>query len=171
MTEDDFDQGPYKVGKMEGDLRRYYRNRPTALNWANEAAKRWPERVLSVTAQFEPDHGFVAVLLVKGAFPEAHDMGYEVQDLQVPVATKTPENWAAPKKAAPRAASGGGGVKRTDGSQRPTRPGKTFRAWEIFDSMPDASRADRIAAGVAEGLNKNMLGTQHSRWAKEQKTS
>lgn len=163
----------YIVGRpdVEGDRRRYYVNKQLALNYANDAAKYWPDKVRSVDSQFEPNFGFVPILHTTGALPEAQEHGFEIKDALVPfVPTKTPDNWHGK-----RAASGGGSVattaaKRTDGSQRPSR-GKTLRAWEIFDTMPTAPRKECIAVGVAEGLNPNMLGTQYSRWAKEQKQS
>lgn len=169
---DDFEEDPprFKVGRMEGDQLRYYVNRPLALTRANDAVVRWPDKVISVTTYFYPEHGFVAVIYCKGAFPEAYMEGYDVKDFNLPfVPEQTPKDWAAPKrKVAGGGTSSGPTAPRKEGSQRPTKQGKTFRAWEIFDSMPDATRKERIAAGVAAGLNPNMLGTQHSRWAKEQ---
>lgn len=171
MTEDQL----FKVGRVEGDRRRFYKNRQLAMNYANDAAKYWPDKVRSADAQFEPNHGFVAVLYTNGALPEAQEHGFEIHDALVPFKPDaTPSDWASKKKPAdtPRATTGDTTVatRRTGGSQRPSR-GKTLQAWEIFDSMPNATRKEAIAAGVEKGLNPNMLGTQYSRWAKENKQS
>lgn len=162
----------YKVGRMDGDRRRFYKNKQLAISYAADAAKHW-DAVITTRTYFEPNHGFVAVLVTKeNALPAAQAIGFEIEDSALAfVATKTPENWAKPTKNKPQRAVPGGTKKAaSDGSQRPSR-GKTLQAWELFDTMPDADRKERIAAGVELGLNPNMLGTQHSRWAKEQKKS
>lgn len=51
-----------------------------------------------------------------------------------------------------------------------TRPSKgaTARVWEVADSMPGATRAEVVAACVAEGINKSTAGVQYGKWAKAQ---
>lgn len=171
MTELYNDQQYFKVGRVDGDRRRFYTNRQLAMNYANDAAKYWPDKVRSVDVQFEPNHGFVPILYTTGALPEAQENGFEIHDALVTFRpTATPADWAGKKKATTSCATPGGTTVATrftaGGSQRPSR-GKTLQAWEIFDSIPTATRKEAIAAGVAQGLNPNMLGTQYSRWAKE----
>lgn len=42
----------------------------------------------------------------------------------------------------------------------------TKLVWEVADSMPNASRADIIAACVAKGVNAATASTQFSKWRK-----
>lgn len=155
------DEPNYKIGRMEGDLRRYYKNRPLAQRYADEGQRRW-ETVFSATVQYEPDHGFVPVLYSPHNLPEASEAGYEVLLPHVP--EKTPDRWhdtTAPKRVV-------GGGTASDNPSAPVR-GATARVWAIADEVGASSRADRskvIDACVAEGINKSTAATQWSKYAK-----
>lgn len=163
MFEEDAPQ--YKVGRMEGDMRRYWRNRPLAQRFADEGQRQWPDTVYSVTVQYEPNHGFVAILYAYHSVPEIREAGYEIKTPEDLAATETaPANWAAPQR--PSTGSGGGSAR--DLGAAPVR-GATARVWAIADEVGAQSRADRqkvIDACVAEGINKSTAATQWSKYAK-----
>lgn len=168
MNDDFQEDQPYKIGRdgVEGDKRRFYTNRPMALNFANDAARQWPDKVISAIAAFEPGDGFLAVLHTDGPLPDAHDAGYEVQDVSAQFRpTATPGNWASKQKGA-----AGGGPKPAAEGGTPTAPvkGATARVWAIADTMPTADRKSIIEACVAEGINPSTAGTQYSKWKKAQ---
>jgi hypothetical protein len=48
--------------------------------------------------------------------------------------------------------------------QRSTVDSPTKRVWAIADGMPGATRAEIVAACVAEGINKSTAGTQYFHW-------
>jgi len=79
----------------------------------------------------------------------------------VTVPDPEPRPAPAPRTKAPR-------TKAPDGtrppSAEPTKPGATKRVWEIADGMQGASRAEVVAACLAEGINRNTAGTQYSHW-------
>ena len=157
------DEPTYKVGRMEGDLRRYYKNRPLAQRYADLGQRTW-ETVFSATVQYEPDHGFVAVLYSPHNLPQANELGYEVHLPHVP--EKSPSDWHTPTKSARTAPTSGGG-----GVGTPTAPSKgaTARVWAIADEVGAASRADRskvIDACTAQGINPSTAATQWSKYAK-----
>lgn len=158
---------PFRVGVTVGDTRRFYHNRPMAMNFANDGQLRWAEQVYSATAQFEPQHGFVAVLFSEHNIPEAWAAGYEVRTSAL-VPSKTPEDWAAGRVGARRAAKSapGGSTPAPEGAA-PVR-GATARVWAIADQVGAAGRGDRakvIAACVAEGINPATAATQWSKYA------
>jgi hypothetical protein len=170
MTDTFEEDVPYTVGKpdVEGDQRRFYKNRPLAQQYANLGQQTWPDTVYSAGAQFEPNFGFVAVLHAYHNVPDAWAMGYEVA---VPKAApdKTPPDWASNPTGArtgPKAGTGGGTAPGTESA--PVR-GATARVWAIADEVGASSRADRgkvVAACVAEGINPSTAATQWSKYAK-----
>lgn len=155
------------IDEENHDKRIFYKKRTLAWAVANELQRKYTEQgCYSAAAQFTPDQGWIVVLFSNRNIPDAWDDGAEVSQPHVLPTRGTPSDWHEKRVAKPAVAAtvATGGAKATVG-EGPTR-GKTLQAWQLFDSMPTASRKERIEAGVALGLNKNMLGTQHSRWAK-----
>ena len=74
----------------------------------------------------------------------------------------------------PVSIGGRGGKSRrkpSDPSAPPSRPKAgtaTGKVWEIADSMPEADRAEVIAACEAEGINASTAKTQYGKWRKAQ---
>lgn len=171
MTDDFEEDQPFKVGRpeLEGDQRRYYINRPLAMNFANEGQQRWSDTVYSAIAQLEPNHGFVAVLFAYHNVPEAWAEGYEVRTPALEPENKTPADWASNPTGARRAGgSAGKGTNTPGGGSAPVR-GATARVWAIADEVGAQSRADRgkvIDACTAEGINPSTAATQWSKYAK-----
>lgn len=145
----------------------YFANRAAAQEGANWGQRKYADKgVYSALTQFEPNKGFVAILLAENNIPDAWDDGFEVQT-KVAVKEKTPEDWAQKKKPAPNVSTGGA----------PSVPkgGTTARVWTIADEILmkedrkeitniKALRAEIIAACEAEGINKSTAGTQYSKW-------
>lgn len=156
---DDFvEDQPFTVGKMEGDQRRFYKNRPLAQQYANRGQQLF-DQVISATVEFEPDHGFVAVLHTDANIPSAWDEGYEVRSGWQPA--KTPPDWTDKKKSS----SG------TSGTSAAPSKGATARVWAIADEITEKlggtiDRAKIIEACVAAGINKATASTQYSKWKK-----
>lgn len=167
MTDTFEEDIPYTVGKpdVDGDQRRYYKNRPLAQQYANLGQQTWSDTVYSASAQFEPNFGYVAVLHAYHNVPDAWAQGYEVQTPQTVSATsKTPDDWADPRR--PSLTAKGGNTQ--EGPAAPVR-GATARVWAIADEVGASSRADRgkvIAACTAEGINPSTAATQWSKYAK-----
>jgi hypothetical protein len=66
-----------------------------------------------------------------------------------------------PARAARSASSGTAPIGNRSTAESPTK-----RVWAIADGMPGASRADVVAACVAQGINRNTAGTQYHHWSK-----
>lgn len=167
---DDFEELPYKVGRMDGDQRRYYRNRPMAQTFANRGAELYGGAIVSSGVELEPDHGFVAILYSEGPLPSAWEEGYEVRDVRRPQEPEpTPGNWAQRPTGARHSAK-----SPPVGTSTPTAPSKgaTARVWAIADELNESSpltRADRakvIDKCIEAGINKSTAATQWSKWAK-----
>jgi len=161
-TADTFESVP----KVEGDLRTFYPNKPLAQTAANRGQEEYGALgVYSATAQFEPDHGFVAVLFSEVNIPAAWDAGFEVVLPFRPV--KTPDDWASKKKP-PRVAADG-----TAAVEAEPRSGATARvhtiAEELFQAGTIANRSGRgavVDACIAAGINPSTASTQWSKFAK-----
>jgi len=165
--EDDFEQSPFTVGRMEGDKRRYYLTRPMAQQYANLGQQTWMDTVYSASVQLEPNHGFVAVLFAYHNVPDAWELGYEVRVPREEFPKPTPADWATQRPAGRVTGSTGGG-SAPNGKQAPVR-GATARVWAIADEVGASSRADRgkvIEACTAEGINASTAATQWSKYAK-----
>lgn len=121
-------------------------------------------RVLTTAIQFEPDNGWVVVIL-----PSQNDLS----DLVGMASIQDGRVWAGPEGKVRKGGVGTAPVKAKQGeaagSDRaaPSR-GATARVWAIADTMPKADRATIIAACVAEGINPSTAGTQYSKWKKSQ---
>lgn len=157
---DDFESSP----KVEGDTRTYYPNRPVAQTAANRGQQEYADRgVYSAVAQFEPDKGFVAVLFSDINIPEAWEAGFEVK-LQH-IREKTPEDWAAKKKAEAKTGTGKPATAPSSGA--------TARVHAIAQKLVDDGavsgrdgRSKVMAACEEAGINKATAGTQWARFAK-----
>jgi len=152
--------------KKEGDTRTYYPNKPLAQTAANRGQEEYAgQGVYSAAAQFEPDHGFVAVLFAKENIPAAWDAGFEV-NIEHLTTTKTPDDWFKGKKKAADP-SGNLGASTTPSS------GATGRVHAIIGELVEkglvTSRADRaVAVGACTdaGINPSTAGTQWAKFAK-----
>lgn len=152
------------------DKRHYFPSRPAAQAGVNWGQNKYAERgVYSGVVQFEPDRGFVAVLLAENNIPEAWEDGFEVQTKHF-VKEKTPADWATPKK--PKAAASSVATGATSSTPSAPKGGTTARVWAIADAVAEekgtgdikALRAAIIATCEAEGINKSTAGTQYSKW-------
>ena len=147
----------------------YFPSKSAAVDGVNWGQRKYASQgCISGMAQFEPDKGFVAVLVCNVNIPEAWDDGFEVQLPDVLPSRGSPSDWAEKKK--PKAAT----VSTGGSSSTPSAPkgGTTARVWVIADAVAEeqgtgdikALRAAIIATCEAEGINKSTAGTQYSKW-------
>lgn len=160
----------FTVGKCEGDRRFFWINRQLAQRWADRGQQLWSQ-VGTTAVQFEPNHGFVAVLFTDNSIPSAWEEGYEVRpysDSKHVEEPRVPEDWAkaraqptTAKQPTATAATGAAPVK-----------GATAKVWEVankFHAEKPLTRADRatvVNACIEMGINKSTAGVQWSKWAK-----
>jgi hypothetical protein len=166
------DSPSYKIGRMDGDQRRFWKNRPLAQTFANQGQEYYKEKgVYSTRVYQEGGHGFVAVLYGKENLPEAWETGFEFfsREQMAPDHKATPEDWASPKKSQKKV------ISTANGTVTAPTGGVTARVWAIADPIYEAAtdKADWkairpliMAACEDAGINKATAGTQYSKWKK-----
>lgn len=75
------------------DRRKYWRNRPLAMQRANDALQHWQDSVYFVTVELKLGKGFVAVLHAHHHIAEAWEQGYEVSTEWRPETTPAAPYW------------------------------------------------------------------------------
>lgn len=156
-----------KTGRSEGDLNIYWSNRSLANRHADEGYLKFKEYVVSTSVQFEPDWGFVAVLMTTQPLPEASQLGFEVHQYKAPATDPDEERGrrASRHNTAPKPTSGG----RTP---RASGKGGSSVAGEVLDKLHEESPLNKgdigraLAALKVAGIGGKSAERKFVRWLK-----
>lgn len=145
----------------------YFESKPLAQAALGRLFDSGDQRILTGDTQFEPNKGFVVVLVVSASanVDDLRTAGWDIQP------------WKAERDAQPQGRSSSQAPKppkpeRSPSDASPSAPtkGATARVWEIADGYlaekGAINRSEIIAACEAGGIHPATAATQYSKWKK-----